>query len=68
MSQAVAKALGLQSNDLSDSEVAKAKTIDEFVKGDVAELRKLEQKLGITALGERRIDQVYRYVRLHNQI
>lgn len=73
----VAGLLGLNTHDLAPSDVSAIQKIYEFVRGDAKEMtdlellhkvRELEQKLGMTSVGERRVDKLYRYVKLQSQI
>lgn len=74
---AIATTLGIQAHAITDSDSEAAQKIYEYVKGDKQDVseqeilhtvRKLEQQLGPTALGERRLDRVYRYVKLNSLI
>lgn len=69
--------LGLDTHNLSTKDSQQLQAIYEFVRGDAKEMtelellskvRNLEQRLGMTSLGERRIDKLYRYVKLQSQI
>jgi len=73
----IAGLLGLDTGSLSDTDSKNLKQIYDFVRGDEKEMtdlellhkvRELEQKLGLTSLGERRVDKLYRYVKLQTQI
>lgn len=73
----IAGLLGLDVHGLSETDSKSLQAIYEFARGDAAEMtelellskvRSIEQRLGLTALGERRIDKVYRYVKLQSQI
>ncbi len=73
----VAGLLGLDTHNLSGSDTEVLQKIYEFVRGDEKEMtqlellskvRSLEQRLGMTSLGERRVDKIYRYVKLQSQI
>jgi len=73
----IAGMLGLDTHALQDSDKANLKQIYDFVRGDAKEMtelellskvRALEQRLGLTSLGERRVDKLYRYVKLQSQI
>ena len=73
----IASMLGLDTHNLSDSDQSAVAKIYEFIRGDAKEMtelevlhqvRELENRLGMTNLGERRLDKVYRYVKLQSQI
>lgn len=73
----IAGLVGLDTHNLADTDKANVKAIYDFVRGDAKEMtelellhkvRELENKLGMTTLGERRIDKIYRYVKLQSQI
>jgi len=73
----IAGLLGLDTHKLADSDARAIKQVYDFVRGDAQEMtelellhkvRELENRLGMTKLGERRIDKVYRYVKLQSQI
>lgn len=73
----IAGLVGLDTHNLSDSDKSSLKSIYDFVRGDSKEMtelemlskvRSLEQRLGLTSLGERRIDKIFRYVKLQGQI
>lgn len=63
-----ASLLGL--NEVSDEDAVKIEKIEEFLKEEDKEkaVRELDNKLGPTSLGERRIDKVYRYVKLQSLV
>lgn len=72
----IAGMLGLDTHNL-DGDIDSLQKIYEFVRGDAKEMtqveilhkvRELEQKLGMTSLGERRVDKLFRYVKLQGQI
>lgn len=71
----IAGFLGLE--NVSDTDSQALKDIYDFVRGDSKEMtelemlhkvRELEQKLGLTSLGERRVDKMHRWVKLQSQI
>lgn len=73
----IAGLVGLDTHNLSPSDSDALQKIYEFVRGDAKEMtelellskvRSLEQQLGMTGLGERRVDKLYRYVKLQGQI
>ena len=73
----IAGLLGLDIHSIDDTDRASIYKIYEYVRGDAKEMleidllhkvRELEGKLGMTSLGERRIDKIYRYVKLQSQI
>lgn len=73
----IAGLLGLDTSKLSDIDSKNIKSIYDFVRGEEKEMtelellhkvRQIEQKLGLTSLGERRVDKLYRYVKLQGQI
>ena len=73
----IAGLVGLDTHNLSDTDTKQLNDIYEFIRGDAKEMtelellskvRSLEQKLGLTSLGERRVDKLYRYVKLQSQI
>lgn len=73
----VAGLLGLNTHNLSDTDTKALQSIYDFARGDNKEMtelellhnvRQIEQKLGLTSLGERRVDKLYRYVKLQSQI
>lgn len=73
----IAGLLGLDTGNLSDSDSKALQAISTFLRGDAAEmtdlemlakLRSLENRLGMTSLGERRLDKVHRYVELQSKI
>jgi len=73
----IAGLLGLDTKALTTSDTANLKAVYDFVRADAPEMtelellhkvRQLENKLGFTSLGERRIDRVFRYVKLQSQI
>lgn len=73
----IAGLMGLDTHALSDADTKSIQAIYEFVRGDakemtslemLAKVRSLEQRLGMTSLGERRVDKLYRYVKLQSQI
>lgn len=73
----IAGLLGLDTHNLSSTDSQNIKAIYDFVRGEEKEMtelellhkvRQLEQKLGLTSLGERRVDRIYRYVKLQSQI
>lgn len=73
----IASMLGLDTHDISDGDNKSLKDIYDYLRGDAKEMtelellskvRSLEQRLGLTSLGERRVDKIYRYVKLQSQI
>lgn len=73
----IAGLVGLDAHNLSDGDKTSLKVIYDFVRADNAEMtelellskvRSLEQRLGLANLGERRVDKLYRYVKLQSQI
>ena len=73
----IAGMLGLDTHKLSDTDKTNLGEIYAFIRGDAKEMvaidllhkiRELEGKLGMTSLGERRVDKLYRYVKLQSQI
>lgn len=73
----IAGLLGLDTHNVSDSDSLSIKEIYDYVRGDAKEmseiellskLRTLETRLGMTSLGERRLDKIHRYVKLQSQI
>lgn len=73
----IAGLVGLDTHSLSDTDTKQLTDIYEFIRGDAKEMtelellskvRELEQRLGLTNLGERRVDKLYRYVKLQSQI
>lgn len=73
----IAGLVGLDTHNLSDTDSKQLSDIYDFIRGDAKEMtelellskvRGLEQKLGLTSLGERRVDKLYRYVKLQSQI
>lgn len=73
----IAGLVGLDTHNLVDEDKQYLKTIYDFVRGDAKEMtelellhnvRQLENRLGMTGLGERRVDKIYRYVKLQSQI
>jgi len=73
----IAGLLGLDTHNIADTDSQSIKAIYDFIRGDAKEmtelellskLRSLENRLGMTSLGERRLDKVYRYVKLQSQI
>lgn len=73
----IAGMLGLDVHTLPETDKANIQQIYDFVRADNKEMteiellhkvRELEQKLGLTTLGERRVDKLYRYVKLQSQI
>lgn len=73
----IAGMLGLDTHALQETDKANIKQIYDFVRGDNKEMnelelltkvRALEQRLGLASLGERRVDKIYRYVKLQSQI
>jgi len=73
----IAGLLGLDTHNVADMDSKSLQAIYDYVRGDNKEMtelellhgvRELEQKLGMTNLGERRLDKVYRYVKLQSQI
>lgn len=73
----IAGLLGLDTHNVSDTDAQAIKAIYDFVRGEDSEItelellhrvRQIEQKLGFTSLGERRLDKVHRYVKLQGQI
>lgn len=66
--------VGFLNADASD---ARLQVIVDFFKEDgkdlmqadlLAKLRNLENRLGIPGLGEKRVDKIYRYIKLQNQM
>jgi len=73
----IAGLLGLDTHNISDSDAQTIKSIHDFIRGDSKEMtelemlhkvRELENRLGLTSLGERRLDKIARYVKLQSQI
>lgn len=73
----IAGLVGLDSHSLSDTDKASLQAVYAFIRGDnkemtelelLSKVRSLEQRLGMTSLGERRIDKIARYVKLQGQI
>ena len=73
----IAGLLGLDTHALQPTDSQALKAIYDFVRGDAKEMtelemlhkvRTLENRLGLTSLGERRVDKIYRYVKLQGQI
>ena len=73
----IAGLVGLDTHKLSSTDSEALQKIYDYVRGDAKEMtelemlhgvRELEQKLGMTNLGERRVDKLYRYVKLQSQI
>lgn len=73
----IAGLLGLDTHNLKATDTNYLQEIYDFVRGDskemtplevLAKVRNLENRLGIPRLGERRLDKVYRYVKLQSQI
>lgn len=73
----IAGLVGLDTHNLSDTDKPILKSIYDFMRGDAKEMtdlemlhkvRELENRLGLTSLGERRVDKLYRYVKLQSQI
>ncbi len=73
----IAGLVGLDTHNLNDADKQSIKEIYDFVRGDAKEMtelemlhkvRELEQKLGMTSIGERRIDKIHRYVKIQAQI
>ena len=73
----IARALGIESFNLTNGDNQQLTEIYDFLRGDTPEmtqlellskLRTLEQQLGIPSLGERRLDKVHRYVKIQSQI
>ena len=73
----IAGLLGLDTGKLTPTDSQNVKAIYDFVRGENKEMtelellhkvREIEQKLGLTSLGERRVDKMYRYVKLQSQI
>lgn len=73
----IASFVGLDTHNLTDTDSKQLKDIYDFVRGDakemtqlelLAKVRSLEQRLGMTSLGERRIDKMFRYVKIQSQI
>lgn len=73
----IAGFLGLDTHAINDVDSQSLQKIYDFVRGDAKEMtelemlhkvRELEQRLGMTSLGERRVDKVFRYVKLQSQI
>jgi hypothetical protein len=73
----IAGLVGLDTHNLSDPDKASIKSIYDFIRGDSPEMtdlellhkvRELENRLGMTTLGERRLDKITRYVKLQSQI
>jgi hypothetical protein len=73
----IAGLLGLDTHNLGTTDSGYLQEIYDFIRGDakemtslevLAKVRNLENRLGIPGLGERRLDKVYRYVKLQSQI
>lgn len=73
----IAGLVGLDTHNLNDTDKTSLRAIYDFVRGDSKEMtemellhqvRQLENRLGFPNLGERRIDKIYRYVKLQSQI
>jgi hypothetical protein len=73
----IASFMGLDTHNISDSDKSAMQQIYDFIRGDAKEMtelellhkvREMEQKLGMTSLGERRVDKLSRYVKLQGQI
>ena len=73
----IAGLLGLDTHTLADTDKTNLKAIYDFVRGDAKEMtelemlskvRELENRLGLTTIGERRVDKMYRWVKLQSQI
>jgi hypothetical protein len=73
----IAGFLGLDTSNLTDTDTKYVRSIYEFLRGDeeemtelelLSKLRTLENRLGMTSLGERRLDKIYRYVTIQSQI
>jgi len=73
----IASLVGLDIHNLSDGDTKSLQAIYDYIRGDAKEMtelellskvRSLEQRLGLTSLGERRVDKLYRYVKLQSQI
>lgn len=73
----IASYIGLDTHKISDADQQTLQNIYDFVRGDAKEMtelemlskiRELENRLGMTSLGERRLDKVARYVKLQSQI
>lgn len=73
----IAGLLGLDVHAVADADGNALQKIYDYVRGDNAEMtelellskiRGLEQRLGLASLGERRVDKIYRYVKLQSQI
>jgi hypothetical protein len=73
----IAGLLGINVHAIPDTDGKALQKIYEHVRGDnkqmtelelLHKVRELENRLGMTNLGERRLDKVYRYVKLQSQI
>jgi hypothetical protein len=73
----IAGLLGLDTHNIGEGDSDAIQDIYRFVRGDAKEMtdlellhsvRQLELRLGMTGLGERRVDKLHRYVKLQSQI
>lgn len=73
----IAGLVGLDVHAISDGDGKALQAIYDYARGETAEMtelellhnvRSLEQRLGLPGLGERRVDKLYRYVKIQRQI